>query len=82
MYLAHTGYGLSLTKVGTLFQRDKSTVGHAVRQIEDLRDCEAFDDWISGLETALEVNAQMLKPATGSLERYFPVRAARELAIS
>ena len=56
MYLSHVVYGYSLAKVGALFGREKSTVGHAVRQIEDLRDCEDFEGWISALEQALDAS--------------------------
>lgn len=53
MYLAHTQLSFSLARVGTAFGRDKSTVSHAVHQIEDLRDDLAFDDWLEELEQAL-----------------------------
>lgn len=59
MYLCHVTYGYSLAKVGVLFGRDKSTVGHAVRQVEDLRDEDVFETWMRDLETALEANARL-----------------------
>jgi chromosomal replication initiation ATPase DnaA len=37
MYLAHVVCGLSLTAVGTLFQRDRTTVAHACGVVEDRR---------------------------------------------
>jgi chromosomal replication initiation ATPase DnaA len=43
MYLAHVACGLSLTEVGRLFARDRTTVAHACGLIEDRRDDAAFD---------------------------------------
>ncbi len=60
MYLSHTGYGNSLTKVGAQFGRDKSTVGHAVHIVEDLREDAGFELWISELEAALDAGKRCL----------------------
>jgi chromosomal replication initiation ATPase DnaA len=38
MYLAHVVCGLSLTEVGALFARDRTTVSHAYSVVEDRRD--------------------------------------------
>jgi chromosomal replication initiation ATPase DnaA len=35
MYLAHVVFGLSLTEVGHIFERDRTTVAHACGLIED-----------------------------------------------
>ncbi|NJR13695.1 MAG: chromosomal replication initiator DnaA [Phyllobacteriaceae bacterium] len=43
MYLCNTTLGLSLTAIGMAFGRDRTTVGHAVQLIEDLRDAAEFD---------------------------------------
>lgn len=56
MYLCHVSYGFSLAKVGQLFGREKSTVGHAVRQIEDMRERVRFDDWLTQLEAMLHMS--------------------------
>ncbi len=53
MYLCHTVLGFSLTTVGDLFERDRTTVGHACRLVEDLRDRSNFDDQIAYLERAV-----------------------------
>ncbi|MBO6674967.1 MAG: chromosomal replication initiator DnaA [Rhizobiales bacterium] len=53
MYLCHTVLGFSLTTVGDLFERDRTTVGHACRLVEDLRDRSVFDDQIAYLERAV-----------------------------
>jgi len=43
MYLAHTAAGLPLVVVATHFLRDRTTVAHACRLIEDRRDDRRFD---------------------------------------
>lgn len=53
MYLAHIGFGMSLARVASAFGRDRSTVAHACRQIEDKRDDPAFDVWLETLEQGL-----------------------------
>lgn len=53
MYLCHTLLGSSLTEVGTLFERDRTTVGHACRMVEDMRDDQRFDVTMACLERAV-----------------------------
>ena len=53
MYLAHVVCGLSLTAVGTLFQRDRTTVAHACGVVEDRRDDPELDARIEHLEHAV-----------------------------
>jgi chromosomal replication initiation ATPase DnaA len=43
MYLAHVACGLTLTEVGHVFSRDRTTVAHACGRVEDLRDDPSFD---------------------------------------
>lgn len=43
MYVAHVTCGLSLTDVGLIFARDRTTVAHACAVIEDKRDDPIFD---------------------------------------
>jgi len=43
MYLAHTIGQLSLTDVGEMFSRDRTTVAHACAVVEDRRDDPHFD---------------------------------------
>jgi hypothetical protein len=50
MYLAHVGCGLTLTEVGHLFHRDRTTVAHACVLIEDRRDDAGFDRALELLE--------------------------------
>ena len=50
MYLAHVICGLNLTETGHLFCRDRTTVAHACRVIEALRDDRQFDHALELLE--------------------------------
>ena len=53
MYLAHVGLGLPQSGVAEAFGRDRSTVAHACRRIEDLRDDPAFDRQVAQMEATL-----------------------------
>lgn len=59
MYLAHVGLGLPQATVATAFGRDRSTVAHACRRIEELRDTAAFDQKVGRLETCLRWAAEV-----------------------
>lgn len=50
MYLAHVAGGLTLTEVGHLFGRDRTTVAHACGVIEDRRDDPTFNRVLDLLE--------------------------------
>jgi hypothetical protein len=53
MYLAHVAYGLSLSDVGRVFQRDRTTVAYACGVVEDRRDDAAIDRTLDLLETVV-----------------------------
>ncbi len=53
VYLCHTGFELSLSRVAAAFERDRSTVAHACHAIEDRREEPHFELWIGALETML-----------------------------
>ncbi len=53
MYLAHVVGGLSLTEVGALFARDRTTVSHACTVVEDRRDDAELDGRLEHLERAV-----------------------------
>ncbi len=53
MYLCHVAFELSLARIATAFERDRSTVAHACHVIEDRRDDPAFEHWIDALELVL-----------------------------
>jgi chromosomal replication initiation ATPase DnaA len=52
MYLAHVAFGLSLTEVGEVFGRDRSTAAHACRLMESRRDDPHMDTLLIRLEHA------------------------------
>lgn len=60
MYLAHIVFGLSYTRVGICFGRDRTTVRHACALIEDRRDDPARDMALSALECGLLALTQTL----------------------
>lgn len=66
MYLAHVGWGLSLTETGRLFGRDRTTVAHACGVIEDRRDDPIFDRALDLLDWAVPALT------TRSLDQLFP----------
>ena len=53
MYLVHVSTGLSMTRTGRAFGRDRTTVRHALRRIEDKRDDPVFDRALEGLAQRL-----------------------------
>lgn len=53
MYLAHISRGLTLTEVGRCFERDRTTVAHACRLVEDNRDVPEIDLALDCLEAAI-----------------------------
>ncbi len=53
MYLTHVVCGITLTEVGMLFGRDRTTVAYACRIVEDRRDDTLFDASLDHLETAI-----------------------------
>jgi hypothetical protein len=50
MYVTHVSCGLSMTDVGALFMRDRTTVAYACMVVEDRRDDPIFDRVIELLE--------------------------------
>ena len=58
MYLVSSLFGMTMTRIGELFGRDRSTVSHALRVVEDGRTDPVFDSKIDRLELWLgEVSA-------------------------
>ena len=51
MYLAHVGFALSFEAIGRAFDRDRTTVSHACRVVEDSRDDPRLDCRLASLET-------------------------------
>jgi hypothetical protein len=55
MYVAHVSLSFSLTQVGQLFGRDRTTVAHACEVVEQRRDDVAFDRAIELLERVVRI---------------------------
>ena len=75
MYLHHVILARTLTDIAREFGRDRTTVAHACRLVEDRRDEPEFDTMIGGLETALQVGLAALParpPSTRSLATRLP----------
>ena len=53
MYLAHVAFGLTFTRVGICFGRDRTTVRHACALIEDRRDDPGLEFALTALEAGL-----------------------------
>jgi chromosomal replication initiation ATPase DnaA len=53
MYLAHVTFGATLTEIGILFERDRTTVAHACGVVEDRRDEPDLDCKLDYLERAV-----------------------------
>lgn len=66
MYLAHVVFGLTLTRVGICFGRDRTTVRHACALIEDRRDDPALEFALSALEAGLRALTGSLSAAAGT----------------
>ncbi len=58
MYLAHTKFGISYGEVGEFFHRERSTVSHACRLVEDRRDNREFDHSLSRMENLVDIALQ------------------------
>jgi len=56
MYLAHVVFAMNFAAVGRLFGRDRTTVAHACRVIEDGRDDGILDSRLAALERACRCN--------------------------
>ncbi len=60
MYLAHVAAGLSLSAVGRAFGRDRTTVAHACRVVEERREDPCFDAMAGCLERLVTAIADMV----------------------
>jgi chromosomal replication initiation ATPase DnaA len=56
MYLAHTRLHLSLAAAAGLFDRDRTTAGHACRIVELRREDPALDRIVDLLERAVDIH--------------------------
>lgn len=59
MYVAHVVLRLTLTEIGLAYGRDRTTVSHACKMVEDRRDDPGFDRFVAVVERL----SSMLVPA-------------------
>ncbi|MFZ1813239.1 MAG: helix-turn-helix domain-containing protein [Rhizobiaceae bacterium] len=59
IYLLHTSLSLAYGEIGRLFNRDRTTISHACRLIEDLRDDPKMDQFICELEAIIDLASSM-----------------------
>lgn len=50
MYVCHVAYSMPMGEVAQAFGRDRSTVGHACRIVEDRRDDRGYDTFVAIVE--------------------------------
>lgn len=50
MYVCHVAYSMPMAEVAQAFGRDRTTVGHACRMVEDRRDDRAYDTFVAIVE--------------------------------
>jgi chromosomal replication initiation ATPase DnaA len=55
IYLVHTRLGLSFSRAGEIFGRDRTTAAHACRTVENDRDDPGFDTMIDCLERSVDL---------------------------
>ena len=53
IYLLHVGFALSQNRVAAAFQRDRTTISHALQKVEVLRERTEIDDVVSRLEACV-----------------------------
>ena len=61
MYLMHTTLSVKHHDIAAAFERDRSTVAHACRAVEDLRDDPRIDKRILAVETTLAPIVPLLR---------------------
>ncbi|MBN8963260.1 MAG: DNA replication initiation protein [Rhizobiales bacterium] len=73
LYLTHVCFGLSFAAVGRMFHRDRTTVAHACRVIEDRRDDRELDRRLAALERACRRSSEGTDGFRGELQHSRPV---------
>jgi len=66
MYLAHVGCRLTLTEVGKMFQRDRTTVAHACHVVEECREDLEFDRAVELLEQTVQMVGASVRMRTAA----------------
>lgn len=62
VYLMHTSLSLTYGDVSRIYGRDRTTIAHSCRVVEDLRDDPEFDAWIAELEAAVDMMLNLSLP--------------------
>lgn len=65
VYLAHVVLGHDLTRLSQVFRRDRATLRHALRRVEDDRDDPEFDRRVARLEAILMPLRALSRPEGG-----------------
>lgn len=68
MYLSHVSLSYPLKDIAAHYRRDRTTVAHACRTVEDRREAEDIELTICSLESALET-MMLLIPLTYARQR-------------
>ncbi len=63
MYLTHVVAAVSLSDIATAFARDRTTVSHACRRVEDKRDELIFDMQLERLEASMRREMERIRMA-------------------
>jgi chromosomal replication initiation ATPase DnaA len=71
MYLGHVAYGLTYSDVGRVFERDRTTVAHACKIVEDRRDDAGIDRTLDLLEAVVAHLAHIAQRG-GGIEHRLP----------
>ena len=70
MYLAHVGCRMTLTEVGKMFQRDRTTVAHACHVVEECREDLEFDHAVELLEQTVQMVCASFQTRAGVQTRW------------
>ena len=65
MYVCHVAYSMPMGEVAEAFGRDRTTVGHACRMVEDRRDDRAYDTFVAIVERMASA-VHLLVPRTAA----------------
>jgi hypothetical protein len=65
MYVAHVWFALSLSEVGRRFGRDRTTVAHACRVVEERRDDPRIDRVVAAIESAADLWSDLAEVMEG-----------------
>ncbi len=60
MYLAHVVFQCPARQIADAFRRDRTSIGHALRRVEDRRDDPTFDAFLARMERFAESCRDMM----------------------